>query len=201
MWPGCARRCPGVCRSAMDVRDLDLAYGRAASSRTPRACLAVGHHRDLGRLAWRSPACAGRTYALPCARWELLLTSRPEITPCRSVLSQRATERASPALAKDAPSGRGRRAPHGRSAYHGGSPGPARASPEIFRLAGRRHCSARPTVSCLRAVSGHVVGMKHRHSLGWLVPPGRCRDSAFDVGRSRCARLAFGCGPARHVYG
>jgi hypothetical protein len=87
----------------MDVRDLDLAYGRTASSRTPRAWLAVGHHRGLGRLACdRLPAREGLTpylvrdgsYFLPPAR---------EIPPCRSVLSQRATERGSPVLAKDAP--------------------------------------------------------------------------------------------------
>jgi hypothetical protein len=87
----------------MDVRDLDLAYGRTASSRTPgharrwaTTVVSVVSHGD------RLPAREGLTpylvrdgsYFLPPAR---------EIPPCRSVLSQRATERGSPALAKDAP--------------------------------------------------------------------------------------------------
>jgi len=87
----------------MGVRDLDLAYGRTASSRTPRAWLAVGHHRGLGRLPWRSPACAGRTYALPCARWELLLTSGPGNTTL-PVCTVTASHRTGIAVqAKDAP--------------------------------------------------------------------------------------------------
>lgn len=135
---GCLQVCNGCSRPRSGLRPGGLRPH-------PRACLAVGQHRDLGRLAWRSPACAEGLTPYSVRDGSYFLPPAREITLCRSVLSQRATEPGSSAPAKDAPGGRGRRAPHGRSAHHGGSPRPACASREIFRLAGRRTYECRRT--------------------------------------------------------
>jgi hypothetical protein len=133
--------------------------------------------------------CAGRTYALPSARWELLLTCRPGITPCRSVLSQRDTEPGiTEVLAKDAPGRTG----HGHlmAGRHiaADCPRPARGSLEVFRLDGRaariRSAGCELCPHRLRARRQHRVWTPA--GADWLAAPrGWRRHSGFDVAFSR----------------
>ena len=120
------------------------------------------------------------SYFLPAAR---------EITPCRSVLSQRDTEPGiTEVLAKDAPGRTG----HGHlmAGRHiaAGLPGPAHGSPEVFRLDGRaaRIRSARCELCPHRLRARRQHRVRTPAGADWLAAPrGWRRHSGFDVAFSR----------------
>lgn len=155
--------------------------GRWAAGRG-RPATVVSVISDGDRLA-----CAGRTYALPSARWEPLLTCRPgNNAPCRSVLSQRDTEPGiAEILAKDAPDHAGHGAPHGLPARHRQDcPRPARSSLEVFRLDGRAARIRSADCELCPHCCGHVVSTEYGRPPG---PTGwrRRRHSGFDEAFSR----------------
>ena len=148
----------------MDVRGLDLVCGRAASSRTPPVRPGGGRLAAVGPPLWSRLSrmaialhAPERTYALPSARWELLLTCRPgnNALPVCTVTARHGTgDHRGPRQGRSGP--HGSRAPHGRPAHRGGI-----AHSQFVVHWGSsgwtagRHRSARP--SCVRTVCGHVV--------------------------------------------
>jgi len=153
--------------------------GRWAAGRG-RPATVVSVISDGDRLA-----CAGRTYALPSARWELLLTCRlgNNALPACPVTARHGTG-----------DRRGRSGPHRSRAPHGPGtsrrdcPRPARGSLEVFRLDGRaariRSADWELCPHCLRARRQHRVWTPA--GADWLAAPrGWRRHSGFDVAFSR----------------
>jgi hypothetical protein len=171
--------------------------GRWAAGRG-RPATVVSVISDGDRLA-----CAGRTHALPSARWELLHTCRPgnNALPVCTVTARHGTgDHRGPRQGRSGP--HGSRAPHGRPAHRGGM---AHGQLVVhWRSSGwtaGRHGSARPAASCVRTVCGHVVSTECGRPPG---PAGWRRRGAGagtpdPMWHLAGACLAVGCGPALPV--
>jgi hypothetical protein len=159
MFGSCLQVCDGCSRPRSGLRPGSL---------LPHAPVRPGG----GRLAGAGPppwsrlsgmaiafACAGRTYALPSARWELLLTCRQgnDALPACTVTARHGTgDRRDPRQGRSGP--HGSRAPHGRPAHRGGiAHGQLVAHRRSSGWTAGRHGSARPAASGVRTVCGHVV--------------------------------------------
>jgi len=154
--------------------------GRWAAGRgRPATVVSVIWHVD--RLCIRGK----RTYALPSARRELLLTCRQgnNAPPACTVTARHGTgDRRDPRQGRSGP--HGSRAPHGRPAHRGGiAHGQLVAHRRSSGWTAGRHGSARPAASGVRTVCGHVVSTECGRPPG---PAGWRRRGAGAGTRIRC---------------
>jgi hypothetical protein len=191
----CLQVCDGCSRPRLGLRPGSLlphapvrpGGGRLAAAGPPPwsrlSRMAIALHAQEGPTPY---LVRDGSYFLPAA-WE--------ITPCRSVLSQRDTE---PGIAEDAPGRTG----HGHLMAPGTSrrdcPRPARGSLEVFRPDGRaariRSADCELCPHCLRARRQHRAWTPA--GADWLAAPRGWRGTPDSMWHLAGARLAVGCDPA-----